>query len=389
MRESLVLPEADFARLRDTLSKRFASSGDWRLFRSLRALTSLETYLRRPLRVALMGEQSSGKSTLINMLMRKNVVPAGALAGIGAYLLLRHGAEAALYAVGSDGSRARLTSKALARMAGPEVRPSSSGMTFYSASELSQTRREELRGASLLSHGARASTEGITRLIEIIQPHAFLRQAELVEGRGCPEGAGKAVLRHALPVDLAVWCTLGTQAWKETERQSWDRLPAKLRKNAILLVTYKDALGAAKHEAKLISRMKRDAGPFFSNIVLVSLRQAADVIGPDGVIADEAKWQRSGAAAFETALQSRLATLKRERRARSLRCLGRLAALTAQSDASPAITSPLTVETVKHFQGLIRHIEERQMAGESDLPAEVRARGHEGEPPATYGQETR
>ena len=389
MRESVMLPEADFARLRDALSQRFASSGDWRLFRSMRALTSLEAYLRRPLRIAVLGEQSAGKSTLINLLLRQTVVPAGALAGIRAYLLLRYGKEAALHAVGTDGTRARLTSKALARMAGPEMRPAPSGMTIYNASEPTQTRRNEISGAGLFDQGARPSGDGITRLIEIVQPHPFLQQAELVEGRGSPEGTARSVLRHALPIDLAVWCTLGTQAWKESERQSWYRLPAKLRRNAILLVTYKDALGAAKHEAKLISRMERDAGPFFSNIVLVSLRQACEAMGSRGAAMDEAKWQRSGLAAFETALERRMSQLQRERSARSLRCLGRLAALTAQNSSSSPIISPLAGETVKHFEGLIRYIEERQAPADSELAAEVTALGRKGKPRAVYGQETR
>jgi Dynamin family len=389
MPEGIRLLEADFARLRDALSRRFASSGDWRVFRSMRALTSLEADLARPLRVAVMGEQSSGKSSLINVLMRANVVPAGALAGIRAYLLLRHGPEAALSAVGLDGSRARLTSKALARMSGPEMQPVPSSMTIYSASEPTHVRREELADAGLLGPGLRAPAEGITRLIEIIQPRDFLRRAELVEGRGWPETSSKSVLRHTLPVDLAVWCTLGTQAWKETERQSWDRLPAKLRGNAVLLVTYKDALGAAKQEAKLMSRLERHAGPLFANIILVSLRQAAEALGPNGVILDEGKWRRSGAADFEAALQSQLSMLQHVRRLRSVRLLGRLAAQTTPGGAPSAIVSPLVTETGRHIQGLIRHIEERRAPGEADLSAEVTALAREDKPPAVYGQETR
>jgi Dynamin family len=388
MRKGAALFEEDFARLDEVLRRRFVGSGDRRLLRSIRALGALEAYLHRPLRAAVLGEQSSGKSSLINVLMRDNVVPAGALAGVRAHLLLRHGTEAALHAVAADGSRARLTSRALARMAGPEMRPSGPGTTIiYNASE--PARRDGQRGAGLLQGSSRVPADGPARLIEIIQPHAFLRRAELVEARGWPEGAGKSVLRHALPVDLAVWCTLGTQAWKETERQSWQRFPAKLRKKAILLVTYKDAIGSAKDEAKLMSRMERDAGPIFSDIVLVSLRRAAEAIGARGDIADEAKWRKSGAAAFDTVMRARLDGLRGERQTRSLRLLSRLAAIAERSSASPAIVSPSAEETGKHFQGLIRHIEERHALGEAEPLVEVSARARGGKPPSVYGQETR
>lgn len=381
MREGAALLHDDFARARELLSRRFASSGDWRLFRSMRALARLETYLRRPLRVAVMGEQSAGKSSLINALMRRDVVPAGALAGIRAYLLLRYGPEAALHAVGNDGSRARLTSRALARMAGPEMRGQPSGMTIYAAGE--PARRDNLAGAGLLPQTPRPAGDSAMRLIEIIQPHALLRRADLVEGRGCPEeGAGKRILRHVLPVDLTVWCTLGTQAWKESERQSWRRLPAKLRRDAILLVTYKDALGSAKDEAKLIGRLERDAGPFFADIVLVSLRQAAEAIGPDGAIADEGRWRRSGLAAFETALDGRLADQENRRLARSLRFLTRLAARSGERGTVPAITSPVAEETARHFQCLMRRIEERHAMSQADAAPGA-------EPPALLRQETR
>jgi hypothetical protein len=352
MGEGAVLPQEDFARLRDALGRCFALSGRRQLLRARRALDALEAYLRRPLRLAAIGEQNTGKSSLINMLLRGSVVPTGALASMRAHLLLRHGEDSALYAVGADGARARLTSRALARMAGPQVRPPASGTGFvYNAAQPVQSaRRPELQGAGMLPGHLRGETEGGAKLIEMIVPHDFLRGTELVEARAFPEDGAGNVLRHALPVDLAVWCTLATQAWKETERQSWRRMPARFHSGAILLVTYKDALGTGRDEAKLLSRLERDAGPLFSSISFVSLRQAVEAMDASGRITDERKWERSGAPAFEAAMRARMMEMHCQRRTRSLRLLTRLAALTAEPRCPQ--------ETSRQFEGLIRHMQE-------------------------------
>jgi hypothetical protein len=361
MREGVGFLQDDFARLREALGRRFALSGKRQLLRARRALDALEAYLRRPLRLAAIGEQNTGKSSLINMLLRDSIVPTGALAGMRAHLMLRYGPDTALYAVAADGTRARLTSRALARLAVPDSRPPASGTGFiYNAAQPSQpSRRPELAGL-----GFRPPPEGAAKLIEMIVPHDFLRSAELVEARAFPEDGAHNVPRHALPVDQAIWCTLATQAWKETERQSWRRMPAKLRKNAVLLVTYKDALGTARDEARLLRRLERDAGPSFGSIYFVSLRQAGEAIADGGRIADQGKWERSGAAAFEAAMQIRMTELARQRRLRGLRMYTRLAALAAGDPGTSASATGLRPAEDAPDEP-IRHIDERSQC---DVP---------------------
>src|SRR5258708_17918093 len=43
-------------------------------------------------------------------------------------------------------------------------------------------------------------------------------------------------------VDLAIWCTLSTQAWKESERVAWEQIPARLRSRGLLVATHSDLL---------------------------------------------------------------------------------------------------------------------------------------------------
>jgi hypothetical protein len=294
----------------------------------------VERHLHRPLRIAILGEQNSGKSSLINVLLRTHAVPAGALSGVRAHLVLRYGAEAAVMAVGADGARVRLTSKALARMATPEIKPARARPNIiYNASDREQTPPpRNTHGIGLLQDAITPASEDAAKLIELMLPHPFLQRVELVESRLYPQSAEKVVLRRAFrPLDLAIWCTLATQAWKETERQAWQRFPASLRRNAFLLVTYKDALANAKEEARLASRLKRDAGPFFADTLLISPRRAMEALSAEGEIAEPGRWEKSGAAAFEAALQDALDGLHRRRLARSAALLRRLAAQIAES----------------------------------------------------------
>lgn len=355
------LPPESFAALRDALNRGCVLSRDPGLARMARAFDAAARHLGRPMRLVVMGEENSGKSSLINMLMRESVVPAGALAGVRARLLLRYGPEAALHAVGADGSRARLTTKALARMAAPEFRPAPSSTTIiYNASDpLRQEGRADPRPIGLLAGARPPSADSAAKFIDITLPREFLRRAELLESRLYPEEAEKKALRPALrPMDLAIWCTLATQAWKETERQAWRRMPASLAQGAILVVTYKDAIHRARDEEKLIGRLKRDAGPLFGDILLLSPRQALDAMSAVGEIADMAKWERSGAAAFEAALDARLDAFNRRRIEKGAALLHRLSAQTARHGQG-SLPAALADTIALHFGQLLQEIEQR------------------------------
>jgi hypothetical protein len=359
--DGAVLPQESLAALRDALDRGCAFSRDRRLARMARALDALVSHLGRPMRLAVMGEENSGKSSLINMVLRESVVPAGALAGVRARLLLRYGPEA-LHAVGADGTRARLTTKALARMAAPEIQsaPASTTIIYNASDSARQEGRGDFRAVGLLTGATPPSADASAKFIDITLPREFLRRAELLESRLYPEEAEKKALRPAFrPIDLAIWCTLATQAWKETERQAWRRLPAGLSSNAILVVTYKDAIHKARDEEKLIGRLTREAGSLFGDILLVSPRQALAAMSPLGEISDMSGWERSGAAAFETVLQVRLNSFNRRRTEKGAALLYRLSVQAARHgrDRLPAA---LADAIALHFGQLLHDIEQWQ-----------------------------
>ena len=54
---------------------------------------------------------------------------------------------------------------------------------------------------------------------------------------------------------------MGTQAWKETERSAWERIPARLRGRALLAVTHCDLLRRESDKEKLLARLHSETGP--------------------------------------------------------------------------------------------------------------------------------
>jgi hypothetical protein len=76
----------------------------------LRALRRAEAALRRPLRLAVLGEANAGKSTLVNLMLGNAVIPTLQLSNTRVPTLLHYAPQPAVAALMADGSRAPLVS---------------------------------------------------------------------------------------------------------------------------------------------------------------------------------------------------------------------------------------------------------------------------------------
>lgn len=77
--------------------------------------------------------------------------------------------------------------------------------------------------------------------------------------------------------DMAVWCTNATQAWRQSEKSVWDELPEHLVGPAMLLVTHADRMADDKMAQRVLRRVRREAGKYFSHFEMASLIKSADV----------------------------------------------------------------------------------------------------------------
>ncbi|MEJ2227114.1 MAG: hypothetical protein P8Y67_02540 [Alphaproteobacteria bacterium] len=302
-----------------------------------RTLERLEQLIVRPVRLNIFGEANTGKSSLVNFLLRQTVIPAGDFASQGTFLRICHAKETVLSSIAADGTRNRLTSKALSRISEPEILLPSDG--------------EALNGK--LTHDG--------RVLELGVPHEFLRRVEIIEARNYPEvRSSRALAQVFRPADMTIWCTLATQAWKETERTVWSHIPLAQRKNAFLFVTYRDAIRNRKDEAKIIARLKNDGEHAFADVLMVSVRDAHEAklareSEQDAAMAERLH-KRSNAEAIEEAVSSAVTFAQLQKLRKSASVLKRVASIVRKADAN-------------HFMGPGQHIAQKleRVAGETLL----------------------
>ena len=251
---------------------------------AIRAIRRTEVRLRRPLRVAIVGEFNSGKSSLANLLARIESLPTAAVSSTRIPTLLYQAQEPELWAVRCDGTR------------------------------------------QLLRADHPVSGEPIFRL-DVGLPSARLRGVQFLDLPGLADPKSKASLAD-LPlhhVDGVLWCTVSVQAWKESERRAWEQIPARLRDRGLLVATHCDLLRSTIEKMRLLSRLRVEAGPSFSGIVLISNTRALAAIRGEheGSAADI--WETSGADTLDMLLDEMLQNVRKHRNEAALEITRRIA----------------------------------------------------------------
>lgn len=241
---------------------------------ALRAVQRVERYLARPVRIAVLGEENSGKSLFLNYLLKHQILPTSRFSPDDTEILIRYAPEPNTYAVSREGHRARLTSRAFGALSKADARPKPRASNIiYHSSDPGHAVYAGAKTATMFASPKAATPP--SRLIEVGLPIELLKQVELIEVRNIPSSVSITPASLAFrQVDIAVWCTLATQAWKETEAMSWRRIPAVRRQSALMLVTYKDAISDCEDEIKIQKRLCRATSGMFDDIQLVSLKDA-------------------------------------------------------------------------------------------------------------------
>lgn len=212
--------------------------------------------LTRKPRIAIMGEFSSGKSTLCNVLMGAKPLLEKVTATQLPPVWLSYGPDDA-YTMGLDGHAYDLD-------------------------------LAELELVSLET----------TEHIRIFMKSDILRYTDLIDMPGIsdPSMSSEVWERMAHLADAVLWCTHATQAWRQSESGVWSTFPKEMRQNSLLLVTRFDKIVGESDRAKVLKRVTQETEGLFANVYPVSLLQAMKAGD------DEAKWIDSGADEFTRAL---------------------------------------------------------------------------------------
>lgn len=212
--------------------------------------------LTRKPRIAIMGEFSSGKSTLCNVLMGAKPLLEKVTATQLPPVWLSYGPDDA-YTMGLDGHAYDLD-----------------------LAELEQVSLET------------------TEHIRIFMKSDILRYCDLIDMPGIsdPSMSSEVWERMAYLADAVLWCTHATQAWRQSESGVWSTFPKEMRQNSLLLVTRFDKIVGESDRAKVLKRVRQETEGLFAEVYPVSLLQAMRAGH------DEAKWSDSGADDFTKAL---------------------------------------------------------------------------------------
>jgi hypothetical protein len=237
----------------------------------VQALGRIEAGLARPLRIAVVGEFNSGKSSLANLLVRIEGLPTAVVSSTQIPTLLSYSVRPQVFVVDRDG------------------------------------RRKEVQKAGAIPDAS------ITRL-EVGLPSSRLRGVEILDLPGLADprfdrGVDDLLLQTA---DVLLWCTVSTQAWKESERSAWEILPVRLRRNALLVVTHSDLVPDAKDTHKLLRRLRMEAGAF-RDILLVSTINALALLQDKRDEVGHAAWVATGADGLEGTLDQLLQSVAARR----------------------------------------------------------------------------
>ncbi len=96
-----------------------------------------------------------------------------------------------------------------------------------------------------------------------------LREISLFDlpGSGALDETYKPTLDLLRFVDCAIWCTNGTNAWRETERHLWAQVPQELRDNSLLAVTHTDLPHVSDALDRVLARLNKEKTGLFNAVV--------------------------------------------------------------------------------------------------------------------------
>jgi GTP-binding protein EngB required for normal cell division len=206
---------------------------------------------RKP-RVALMGEFSAGKSTLLNLLLGCDPLPVRITATRVPPVWISYGEDAA----------ARVTT-------GGAEEPLSVG---------------DLGDAPLED----------TKLLRMSLRSEILKLCDLIDMPGISDPNMPREMWESLieEVDFVIWCTYATQAWRQSEAAVWEEVVERTNGNNILAITQFDKLKTKRDRDRVLARVKRETDGAFAHVFPVALIDALNA-GDD----NEA-WKQSGAQAL-------------------------------------------------------------------------------------------
>lgn len=201
-------------------------------------LSRIEARLNRPLRIAILGETNSGKTSVAGLLLGTGILPVSVLANTDVPVLVSHGREPSLFAITPDGMSVRADGHEDERL---------NGLAF--------------------------------RALSVRLPLPWLERYQIED---TPPTLAPA--EFTANADIVVWCTVATRAWTESERNLWLSVPARCRYASVLVATHKDSFYSDEDCAQVMRRLGTMTKGLFSEVLMVSAAQQTSGAADAGTV---------------------------------------------------------------------------------------------------------
>ena len=282
-------------------------------------LARVEEVLRRPLRVVVLGENNSGKTSVTDLIIGRGLLPTGVVSNTHVPVQVSYAEEPAIYGVDYDETRIRID-----------------------------------------SDDDDPLTDIAYRAIQVALPIEALKNYQVLD---TPPSPTPAVF--VADADIVIWCTVATRAWTESERATWAALPRRCGRNALLVATHKDGLDTEEDIAHVKERLRNLTRGLFRDVIIVDAEAVRD--GTDAVVDDD-PW--NGARELREGI-SRLADGIVERRTRKAeKIIRRLARLTFHHFGSEEVR-PDTIDLIMRWQTHARQLLEMLQQGKQTVPETI------------------
>lgn len=217
--------------------------------------------------VGLMGEFSSGKSTLLNFLIAQDVATTKVTATPLPPIWFTHSDTPFSQGLRDDGTV-------------EDVDTSDPDINF--------------RGTYLaIRRGVNSET---------------LKRCDIIDAPGISDpDLGKNALRFLQSYfDFVIWCTGASQAWRQTDKAAFEKLAKTTQTNSILVVTRIDKLRTLKDREKVLKRVTSETRDLFSDVVGLQTTKAAAVPLHERDENPANAWVKTGAFGFLAAFDCSL-----------------------------------------------------------------------------------
>ncbi len=204
-------------------------------------------------RIVVAGEFESGKSSVVNAMLREPILPCNPGLASRPTIRITHSATKSIDAEDRMGSS--YTPRAL---------------------------------TELLDHESLA-------ICNLRTPLGMMAGVEIIEIPFHHDGGiSNNDLEVIAEADLVIWVTIASQAWRLSEQALIEGLPYDIRDKSILAISRADKLKTSEDLDKIETRLQKDASRFFSEIVF--MQASRDKL--ERAVSDTRAWEETGGAAL-------------------------------------------------------------------------------------------